>query len=315
MAVYPTEVVFMGAVAAISDLNREFGTPGIATVVEGNGGLPKVRITTPEATGEMYLHGGHVTSWKPRGADEVLFLSSQSRWEDGHAIRGGVPVCFPWFGNKEGDPKAPAHGFVRTKSWQLESIAQAGDAISVSMFTESGDSTKEWWPADFRLVHRVTFGSELGLELVLTNTGTASLRFEEALHAYYAVGEVEKAQVRGLDGVHYIDKTDRNREKTQQGEVVIASETDRVYLNTSGTVELGDPVLRRRIHVTKENSRTTVVWNPWAQKARSMSDLADDGWQQMICIEISNVSDFAVTLGPGRQHTMKATVRVEPSPY
>jgi glucose-6-phosphate 1-epimerase len=282
----------------------------MASIVTGKGGLPKVRLTSPQSSGEMYLHGAHVTSWKPAGADEALFVSSQSRWEDGQAIRGGVPVCFPWFANRESDPKAPPHGFVRIKAWQIESIAQTGDAISVSMFTESDESTKEWWPADFRLVHRVTFGSELSLELVLTNTGASALRFEEALHAYYRVGDVEKARVRGLDGVHYLDKTDRNQEKTQQRDIVITSETDRVYLNTSGAVELEDPVLHRRIRIAKENSRATVVWNPWVQKAHSMSDFGNDEWRQMICIETTNVADFAVNLEPGRQHTMKAFVRV-----
>src|SRR6266700_1338059 len=144
---------------AIAEPDGRFDIPGVAQVVEGNGGLAKVRISCPEATGEMYLHGAHVTSWKPSGADEVLFVSSQSRWEDGSAIRGGVPICFPWFGGKADDPKAPAHGFVRTKAWQLEPIAKAGGAVTVSMFTESDESTKKWWPADFRLVHRVTFGS------------------------------------------------------------------------------------------------------------------------------------------------------------
>src|SRR5215472_11692200 len=161
----------MEAVAAITDLDRRFGIPGVASVVEGNGGLPKVRITSPQATGEVYLHGAHVTSWKPAGAEEVLFVSSQARWEDGHAIRGGVPVCFPWFGDKADDRKAPAHGFTRTKAWQLESIVQAGDTVTVSMFSESDQNTKKWCPADFRLVHRAAFGSELSLELLLTNTG------------------------------------------------------------------------------------------------------------------------------------------------
>src|SRR5439155_19188080 len=169
----------------IMDLDRRFEIPGTAQLVEGNRGLPKVRITSPEAIGEMYLHGAHVASWKPAGKEEVLFLSSQSRWEHGHAIRGGVPICFPWFGGKADDPKAPAHGFVRTKAWQLESIAQVGNAVTVSMFTESDEGTKRWWPAEFRLVHRATFGSELSLELVVTNTGGTSLRFEEALHAYH----------------------------------------------------------------------------------------------------------------------------------
>src|SRR5438132_9324519 len=281
---------------------REFEIPGSAQGVEGNGGFPKVRITTPDVIGEIYLHRAHITSWKPDGKEEVLFLSSQSRWEHGHAIRGGVPICFPWFGGKTDDPEAAAPGFVGTNAWHLESIAQVGDAVTVTMFTESDEGTKRWWPAEFRLVHRATFGSELSLELVVTNTGGTSLRFEEALHAYHRVGNIEKTRVRGLDTVHYFDKTDSNRKKMQHGEIVIVSETDRVYLDTRDPIELEDPVLRRRTRVTKDNSRTTVVWNPWVQKAHSLSDFADDEWVQMICIESSNVSDFAVDLAPGQRH-------------
>jgi glucose-6-phosphate 1-epimerase len=296
--------------AAIVEWDRRFEIPGTASVVEGNGGLPKVRITSPEVVGEMYLHGAHITSWKPAGKEEVLFLSSQSRWEHGRAIRGGVPICFPWFGGKADDPNAPAHGFVRTKSWQLESIAHVEDGVTVSMFTENDEESKRWWPAEFRLVYRVTFASELRLELVVTNTGKTSLRFEEALHAYHRVGNILTTRVGGLYTVPYIDKTDSNRKKIQHGEIAIVSETDRVYLNTSDAIELEDPVLLRRTRVAKENSRTTVVWNPWVQKAHSLSDFADDEWMQMICIETSNVSDFAVDLAPGQQHKMKALVRV-----
>src|SRR5271168_4404969 len=156
---------------AFAKSDRQFEIPGIAEIVKGSGGLPKVRITTPEVVGEIYLHGAHVTSWKPAGRDEVLFLSSQSRFEDGRAIRGGVPVCFPWFGGKADDPQAPAHGFVRTKPWQFESMAQTATGVTVSMFTASGEDTKKWWPGEFRAVYRATFGSELGLELEVTNTG------------------------------------------------------------------------------------------------------------------------------------------------
>jgi len=294
----------------MAELYRRFEIPGTAQVVEGNGGLPKVRTTCAGAVGEMYLHGAQVTSWKPVGAEEVLFLSSKSRWTDGHAIRGGVPICFPWFGGKANDPQAPAHGFVRTKAWQIESITRLGDEVTVSMFTESNDDTKRWWPAEFRLIHRVTFGSELSLELVLENTGTTSLRFEEALHAYHRVGNIEKTRVRGLDAVHYSDKTDSNRKKVQHGEIAVVSETDRVYLDTKDAIELDDSLLHRRVRVTKENSRTTVVWNPWVQKAHSLSDFADDEWIQMICIETSNVADFAVDLAPHQKHKMKALVRV-----
>src|ERR1700722_16658306 len=155
----------MNAVLNLTELNRRFGIPDTARVCEGDGGLARVDITSPLAQGEIYMHGAHVTSWRPAGAEEVLFLSSRSRWEEGQAIRGGIPICFPWFRAKSDDPHAPAHGFVRTKAWQLDSIVQRGDAISISMFTESDDSTRRWWPADFRLVHRATFGLELNLEL------------------------------------------------------------------------------------------------------------------------------------------------------
>jgi glucose-6-phosphate 1-epimerase len=295
---------------AIGELDRRFGIPGVASVVAGNGGLAKVRITSEAAQGEMYLHGAHVTSWKPKGAEEVLFVSSRSRWENGRAIRGGVPICFPWFADRSGDAKAPAHGFVRTKAWQLESIVQNEDALTVTMHTASDESTRKWWPADFQLVHRATFGRELSQELVLANTGTTPLRFEEALHAYFRVGQIDKVRLQGLDAMNYLDKPDQNREKVQHGPISIESETDRVYLNTKNAIELEDHAFNRRIRVAKENSFTTVVWNPWVAKAKAMSDFGDDEWMHMVCIETSNVAGLAMDLEPGQKHGMRALIGV-----
>jgi glucose-6-phosphate 1-epimerase len=300
----------MESPGTIAQLNRRFGIPDVAQVVVGNGGLAKVHVTTATATGEIYLHGAHVTSWVPRAAAEVLFLSSQSQWQAGRAIRGGVPICFPWFANKADDGGAPSHGFVRTKAWQLESIVQDTHAVTVTLFTESDESTKKWWLFDFRLVYRATFGSELTLELALTNTGARSLRFEEALHTYLKVGHIETVRLQGLDTVRYLDKTDSNHEKIQDGAIVIESETDRVYLNTQNVVEVEDEVFHRRLLVSKENSLTTVVWNPWVQKARSLSDLGNTEWMQMVCVETCNVSAFAAEVAPGQQHRMKAIIKV-----
>jgi|SRR5271166_6347151 len=296
--------------AAYSGPHSRFELPGIAEIVHGNGGLPKVRITSTEGVGEMYVHGAQVTSWKPAGEEEVFFVSSRSRWENGQAIRGGVPVCFPWFRGKRDDGQAPAHGFVRTKEWRIESIAQAGGAVTVSMCTESDEETKKWWPAEFRLEHRATFGRELSLELVVTNTGNTSLRFEEALHGYYRVGNIERTRTRIPGAQHYFEGTDLINKQTQRGDIAVSSETDRLYLDTKEAIELEDALLRRRIFVTKENSRTTVVWNPWEQKGRSLSDLGFEEWKEMICLEPCNVSDFAVELGPGQQHAMRSVVRV-----
>jgi len=294
----------------IADLDRRFRILGVAQIVAGGGGWPKVQVNTPAASGEIYLHGAHVTSWKPAGAEEVLFLGPHTIWQEGKAIRGGVPICFPWFGKKADDPHAPDHGFVRTKDWQLDSVEQQGGSVSVNMSTVSDDNTRPWWPTDLRTTYRVTFGAELALELTTANTGASPIRFEEALHAYYRVADATQARIAGLDQVHYLDKTDAFREKVQAGDITIAAETDRVYLDTEHSLELSDPVLHRRIAVAKENSRTTVVWNPWKQQAHELKDLGEDQWRQMLCIEVSNVGAFAVELGPGEQHTMTARTSV-----
>jgi glucose-6-phosphate 1-epimerase len=301
----------MGANSMAADLDRQFGIPGVATVCDGNGAMPRVRITSPRCDGEIYLHGAQVTSWKPAGADEVFFLSSKSRWEDGQAIRGGIPICFPWFRAKVDDRQAPAHGFVRTKAWQLASIVPTENDIVISMCTGNDERTQRWWPGDFRLTHRVTFGSVLTLELVCTNTGTRPLRFEEALHTYNRVANVKKVRLQGLDTVHFLDNTDSNREKTQRGDISIVSTTDDAYLNTKSAVDLADADMRRRIRLRKEGSLTTVVWNPWREGANGLRDLGDGEWTKFLCIEASNILSLAVDLAPGQEHTLKAVLSVE----
>lgn len=293
-----------------SDLDRQFGIPGKVRVVDGNGGLPKVTITTPAAAGEIYLQGGQVTSWTPAGHQDVLFLSAASRFETARAIRGGIPVCFPWFGNKAGDPQAPAHGFVRSKPWELNAVEQTGTGVVVSVTTASDDESHARWPFTFRLSLRATFGAALQLELIAANIGAAPFTFEEALHTYYAIGDVNAVRISGLDGVRYLDKVDAGRERAQEGEIAIASETDRVYLDTAATVDIDDPALRRRIRVAKSQSCSTIVWNPWIDKARTLADLQDDDWTRMVCVETANVGPQAITLQPGQQHSMSLAVAV-----
>ncbi len=300
----------MQATLTIEELNQRFAIAGVAQITAGNGGLPRICVSTAAATAEIYLHGAHLTSWRPAGASEVIFLSEQSLWKEGHAIRGGIPICFPWFRSKADDPKAPAHGFVRTKAWQLDSVESQGDAATVSLSTGSDAATRAWWPHDFRLVHRVTIGAELMQELVVTNTGAAPLRFEEALHTYYRVAAADSLRITGLEGVDYLDNTDGNREMRQEGDIVLTGQTDRAYVDTTHAVEISDPTMRRRIRLAKEGSRTTVVWNPWKEGAQSLTDLGDDEWRAMVCVEASNIRSFAVDLAPGQQHTMKTSIQV-----
>ena len=298
----------MATPAPLSDLNRRFAIPGIAKIVDGRGGLPCVQVTAPRASGEIYLHGAHVTSWRPDGAEEVLYVSSKSKWQGGTAIRGGVPVCFPWFSTRAEDPHSQAHGLVRTKSWQLEGITHADHDVTIALSTSADAATRKTWFGDYHLLFCATFGEQLRLELIVTNHGTSSFRFEEALHSYFRVGNLAAAKLRGLNGVTYHDKTDAQREKHQHGDFVISTETDRIYRNTLSTVEIEDPAARRRILVAKEDSHDTVVWNPWSEKAKAMSDLSADEWRQFVCVETCNIGDHAITLGPAQAHTMTALV-------
>ena len=296
--------------STIEELNSRLGIAGRAQVLADEAGIPKVCITTPRCNGEMHLHGAQVTSWEPAGAEEVIFLSRQARWEEGKAIRGGIPICFPWFRAKADDSHAPAHGVVRTKIWTLESIEQNAGGITVSMSTQSDPDTRRWWPADFRVLNRVTFGSELRLELTVRNTGAKPFRFEEALHTYYRVGDVRRVLVRGLDGVTFLDNTDSNKMKKQNGDVVLSSPTDNAYMNSQNPLQLIDPVLNRSIQVTKQNSDSTVIWNPWAEGARALSDLGDDEWHDMVCVEGSNILGNAVELAPSANHKITVAMKV-----
>ena len=298
----------METMPVVEELDRFFGIPGVARVSEGNDGLLRIQITGLQAEGEMYLHGAQVTSWKPAGSDEVLFVSTRSRWQEGQAIRGGIPICFPWFRSKVDDPKAPAHGFVRTQSWHLDSIVEQDTGVIVSMSIESDEYTRRWWPADFRLAHRVVFGSELKLELTCTNTGKTDLRFEEALHTYNRVSDVANVRLQGLEAVEFLDNTDSNKAKTHNGEVTIGSATDSAFIGTQSDVDLIDPGLRRHIRLTKANSLTTVVWNPWREGAARLADLADSEWTQFLCVEASNILTASVTLAPGEEHKMTAVL-------
>ena len=294
----------------IDGLNDRFAIPAVVKIVAGNGSLPKVQITSPVASAEIYLHGAQLTSWRPAGAEEIIFLSEHSRWEEGRAIRGGIPVCFPWFRAKVDDAKAPAHGFARTRSWRLESLTPEQNSVVVTLATESDDDSRKWWPYEFRLVHRISVGAELKLELIVSNAGAIPFRFEEALHTYNRVEDVENLRIAGLDGVTFLDNRDGNHARLQTGDVLLKQATDNAYIDTQNAVEIIDPRLQRRIRLEKQSSLTTVVWNPWSDGAAALADLGDNEWRQMACVEASNILGNAVTLASGEAHTMTATIHV-----
>jgi glucose-6-phosphate 1-epimerase len=294
-----------------------YAIPGSVALFTGNGGLPALAITTPASTAEVYLHGAHVTQFTPAGDRPLLFVSKQSLFADGKAIRGGVPVIFPWFGPHPTDPTLQAHGLVRARAWDLTSTHKRPDgSVAVRLTLGPDHGTRQLWPHEFEVAYTVVVGRTLRLELEVRNTGKSSFRFEEALHTYLTVSDVRRAKINGLGGREFIDKTDRATRKTQtESPFGITGETDRVYLDTVDTVTVTDPTGSatggpRVLAVTKENSASTVVWNPWIAKAASLSDFGDDEWPQMLCVETANAGGNAVTLEPGRSHVMAAGVGV-----
>ncbi|HTJ29151.1 MAG TPA: D-hexose-6-phosphate mutarotase [Acidobacteriaceae bacterium] len=295
---------------ALNDLNASFGLGETARFTTGEGGLTRLAINAPAASGELYLHGAHVTSWRPAGQEEVIFVSRQSRWEAGEAIRGGIPVCFPWFRNKADDSKAPKHGFARTRSWRMASLAAEGDGVTVTLTLESDESSLAWWLHAFHATMRVHFGAQLKVALSVLNTGKAPFSFEEALHTYHRVGDATQTRVSGLDGVTYLDNVDGNLRKTQQGDVIFRGPTDNAYMETHSALTLHDPALERTLLIDKRGSGTTVVWNPWESGAQSIVDLGDEEWREMACVEASNILSGAVTLGAGQTHTMETTISI-----
>jgi glucose-6-phosphate 1-epimerase len=294
-------------------LNSQFEIPGILRFEPGEGGLTRIAITTPTAEAHVYLHGAHVTHFRPQGHEPLLFMSRQSHFAHDKPIRGGIPIIFPWFGPRAADPSAPAHGFARTLPWEVREVKQAGDAVTVTLVLRPSDVTRRWLALDFELLYTVTIGANLRLSLEVQNRSSSTLTFEEAFHTYFAVGDVRHVVIEGLSGRTYIDKTAAMQRMTQSGPVRIERETDRVYLNTPDTVTATDPTLGRRIMVATQGSATTVIWNPWIDKAKAMADFGDDEWPRMLCIETANVADNAVNLAAGRSHTMSAVISVAAS--
>jgi D-hexose-6-phosphate mutarotase len=293
------------------DLSR-FAIPGVLRFEPGEGGLTRAAITTPHADAHVYLHGAHVTHYHPHAQAPLLFMSYKSAFAAGKPIRGGVPICFPWFGPKKDDASAPAHGFARLKEWSVESSAKADDGSArLALALASDEATRKAWPFDFRCRFTVVVGPELRMTLEVQNTGSQAFTFEEALHSYFSVVDVRQVRVEGLEATEYLDKAGgQTVTRRNQGAqpITFTSETDRVYLNTKATCVAHDVAGARNISVAKSGSDATVVWNPWIAKAKAMADFGDDEWPNMLCIETANVGEVAVKLEPGKTQTMTAVI-------
>lgn len=293
--------------ATVEKLNQRFGIEGVVTFNERPNGFVVVTVNNTHATATVAMQGAHLMSFQPRGEQPLIWMSPEAKLAQGKSIRGGVPVCWPWFGAHPSEKGFPAHGFARTVPWRLNQVhALPGGETRLEFELMQSQETRRQWPQRCSVRNIITIGKTLSHELVTTNHDSEAMEIGEALHTYFQVGDLRQVSVHGLQGCDYLDKVQDFAQMKQCGGVRFAGEVDRIYLHTPALCEIRDPVLKRRIIIRSSGSRSTVVWNPWIEKAAQMGDLGADGYLNMLCVETANAADDTVSLAPGAQHRMVA---------
>jgi glucose-6-phosphate 1-epimerase len=281
------------------------------------------RIRHGQAELLVAQQGAHILSYQLAGQPPLIWLNDEAVFKTGNNIRAGVPVCWPWFGNLLRNPQSvqamrtsseppTAHGFVRATDWALRGIEAEGESLKVEFTLPYPEGGFAGWPHRVDLTLGIRLDEQLHIDLTSHNQGTDTVTLSQALHTYFAVSDVRKVHVEGLDGLTYIETLEDWTTKPQTGDLHFAGETDRIYLDTPPKLDIVDPAWERRIQLTSRGSRSAVIWNPWVDRAAAFSDMADDGWQRMLCIETANVMDDVVTLAPGASHTLGVSINSQP---
>ena len=308
---FPPWLAQHAATLMTDQFNQKHGTEQI-TFSAGAGGLPKADIRNELGSAEIYLHGAHITSFQPGGRQPVLWMSEIADFSPPKPIRGGIPICWPWFGPHPTDADKPAHGFVRNREWQIEQTRDNATGSSTIVFsTRDDEETRKLWDHAFDLSFKVTVGRELRVDLCCTNTGSDAIDVGAALHTYFGIEHIDNISINGLDGRKYHDQLAAMQIVEQSGDITIGEEVDRIYTETNDTCVINDPGMNRKIRVAKEGSSSTVVWNPWIAKAGRMPDYPNEGYKTMVCIETTNAAGDVRSIAPGDQHTITQIVSVE----
>lgn len=294
----------------IANLNRFYKRQNKLFFEYGPGGMPYAKIRTERARATIAMYGGQLVSYRPASSEHDLFyLSKYSLYHQGKAIRGGIPICWPWFGDDPTSQGKQAHGFARNIFWQVEDVHIRDNVVTIKLEMQSSSTTKQWWRHDFKLTKVLTIGDELTITLTTENKGWRNMTLSEALHSYFMIGDINQASVVGLDQVEYLDKTQNFAQFRQIGDIKVESEFDRIYLDTPNTVKVIDPVLNRQIHIEQSGAQNFVVWNPW-HKAQSMADVQDVAYQNFICVETANALPGSIVIPAKQTHSMQVKYRL-----
>jgi glucose-6-phosphate 1-epimerase len=293
------------------ELQQNFGIANMVTVSEKAPGYPVIEVDNKYAKASIALHGAHVMAFQPKGEEPVLWLSRDAVYAEGKAIRGGIPICWPWFGGHP-DGRLQAHGFVRNRFWQMESVEQLDNGFT-RLVMSTGDDDISWalWDYPFRLGLTVVVGNELSIVLEMQNLGSSACTITAALHSYFNVADVSKIDILGLEGIKYIDQLRNDQRLIQNGPISFDGELDRIYCPTSADELLHDTRLKRKICLRKTGSRSTILWNPWIRKADSMGDFEKGGYRHMVCMETGNAADDIIELAPNISHSLGVVISVE----
>jgi glucose-6-phosphate 1-epimerase len=262
---------------------------------------PIFEIDHPTCVARVAMHGAHVLSWRPVDEEEVLYLSPDAIFKKGKPIRGGIPICWPWFNAHPSDSTQPSHGLVRGRFWEFVSASE--DEFGVELRFAVADGI---WKAELS----VRAGEVLEVSLKSKNESEVPIVVSGALHTYLGISDISQVRVVNLDGCEYLDTVGERVMRKQKGDVVFDREVDRIYESSSSTL-LVDDLSGRTILVEKMGSPSTVVWNPWAEKAAALSDLPDDGYQKFCCIEAAIANDRAEIIMPGSLHVLMTRISVE----
>lgn len=288
----------------VSKLKQKFSIENHVVFNQADNGLISIYVTTVQASATIQLQGAHISQWKPDDQPDVIWLSGDAIFATGKSLRGGIPICWPWFGAHGSDTALPAHGFARTLNWQVVSTELVDEKVKIVFRLMGSESAKAMWPHSTELEYTVIIGRELELGLVTRNTGDTSIIIGDALHTYFNVSDVRNITLSGLEDCTYLDKLQDFKPEHQTGPVTINQEVDRVYLDTTNDCVIEDPGFQRRIVIQKQGSHSTVVWNPWRETADRMGDLGKDGFLHMLCVESANAMKDVVRLAPGEQHRL-----------
>lgn len=289
-----------------------FSLPNSVTIVDKANNYPIIYINNDYAQAEIAINGAHVMHYQPKGQAPVLWLSEAAVFEKGHAIRGGIPLCWPWFGDHSNNPELPAHGFARNDSFELISItSNAQGETLIKLHLSNNTFNQAYWQEAFTLAVDITVGETLSVAMTMQNNSHSELPFSSALHSYFTISDVDNIVVKGLDQTAYFDKVKSFETGTQQGDILIDREIDRVYMPSNSPVSIIDKGLKRTLMITKSGSQSTVVWNPWIDKATAMSDFHNSGYRTMVCIETANALDDTIVLGRGESHTILTNISLE----